>query len=138
MNTNNQDPPAPPRRIRLLCWFGIYVVAQLPLIPWVYHANAWLWLLFPMGMEYGLLCLVWEIIPRSILDAGGDQHNAQILQGCVGWVTAVLPWVTYVTHLICTLCIRRRRSFLILIWLLAGIVLFNTAGCAYFFHSPPE
>jgi hypothetical protein len=90
-----------------------------------------------MAMEWGFIGLVSWLVPRSVFDAGGNQHVAQILENFVWWVAAILPWATYVTHLICTLCVRKRRSFLILMWILIGIVLLNIASCAYFFHSPP-
>jgi hypothetical protein len=133
MNTDNEDRPAPSRGIRLLCWFGIYVAAQLPLIPWMYRFDRTLWPLFPMGMEWGLICLIGALVPRVIWEAGGDQF-----QYCAWWVAAVLPWVTYVVHFVCTLCVRNRRTFLTLVWILIGVVLFNTASCAYFFYAPPE
>jgi len=123
--------------VRLLWWFGIYLAAQLPLIPWALNIDWHLWPLFPMAMEWGFIGLVSWLVPRSVFEAGGNQHAAQILENCVWWVAAILPWATYVTHLICTLCVRKRRSFLILMWILIGIVLLNITSCAYFFHAPP-
>jgi hypothetical protein len=134
----NELRPTPSRGIRLLWWFGIYFAAQLPLIPWGYHLNWHLWPLFPMAMEWGFIGLVSWLVPRSVFEAGGNQNTAQILQICIWWVAIILPWATYVTHLIWTLCIRTRRSFLILIWILIGIVLLNIASCAYLFHAPPQ
>jgi len=49
----------------------------------------------------------------------------------------VLPWIAYVSHLIFSLCVRRQRTFLILMWILGVAVLFNLGGCADFLHSPP-
>jgi hypothetical protein len=91
-----------------------------------------------MAMEWGFICLIGWLVPRSLLDVGGNQHAEEILNYCLWLVAAILPWATYVTHLICTLCVRKRRSFLILVWILIGIVLLNIASCAYFLHSPPE
>ena len=124
----------PSIRTRLLCWFGIYFAAQLPLIPWALNINWQAWPLFPMAMEWGLIGLISWLVPRSLFDAGGNQP----LENCVWWVAAIFPWVTYIAHLICTLCVRKRRSFLILMWILIGIVLLNLASCAYFFQAPPE
>ncbi len=68
---------------------------------------------------------------------GGNQHAADILINFLWWVAMILPWATYVSHLVCTLCVRKRRSFLILIWILICVVLLNIASCASFFHAPP-
>ncbi len=120
----------------MLWWFGIYFVAQLPIIPWTL---AWwqMWLLFPMTMEWGFMGLMGSLIPKSVWQADGNQHAATILYNCAWTVAAILPWATYVTHCICTLCVRQRRSFLILMWILGGILILNLASCAYFIHAPP-
>jgi len=138
VKTDNQNRPAPSRTIRLLCWFGIYVAAQLPLVPWAYYIDWRLWPLFPMAMEWGFICLVSALVPRSLLEMGGNQYSADIVRYFLWWVAAILPWAAYFTHFTCTLFVRERRSFLILIWILIGIVLLNIASCAYFFHAPPE
>ena len=69
---------------------------------------------------------------------GGNQYAADILTYFLWWVAAILPWAAYVTHFTCTLFVRERRFFLILVWILIGIVLLNIASCAYFLHAPPE
>ncbi len=131
MKIDRRSRPAASRGIRLLLWFGIYFGAQIPLIPWTY--KAWqLWPFFPMTLEWGFGGLVAWLVPRNVWDAGGDR-----LRDCVWWVAAALPLI-YVVHLICTLCVQSRRSFLGFVWILIGILFLNIAGCAYFLHAPPQ
>ena len=139
MNFSSFDRPAPNRFIRLLWWFGIYLAAQLPLIPWALNMDWHLWPLFPMAMEWSFVCLVSALMPHMPNNPDGSiTATRQTIENFTWTVAIILPWATYVIHLIWTLCVRRRRSFLILIWILIGIVVLNVASCAYFFHAPPE
>jgi hypothetical protein len=53
------------------------------------------------------------------------------------FVTAelVLPWIVYIAHLIFSLCARKRQTFLILMWILCVVVLFNLGSCAYLLNE---
>ncbi len=91
-----------------------------------------------MAMEWGFIGVISWLIPTSFLAEGANQSAKEILESCVWWAAVIIPWVTYIAHFICTLCVRERRSFLVLIWILIGIVVLNLGSCAYFFHAPPE
>jgi hypothetical protein len=124
--------------IRLLWWFGIYFAAQLPLIPWALKMDWRLWPLFPMAMEWGFVCFVGALMPHMPNNPDGSiTSTRQAIENCIWTVAIIFPWATYISHFVCTLRVRKRRSFLILMWILGGILISNLASCAYFFHAPP-
>ena len=135
----NDSRPAPHRVIRLLLWFGIYFAAQLPLIPWGCKIDWHLWPLYPMTMEWSFVSLVTWLMPHMPNNSDGSiTSTRQAIETCIWTVGEIFPWATYVVHLICTLCVRKRRSFLILMWILIVIVALNFASCAYFLYAPPQ
>jgi len=125
-----KSPYSPSFGVRLLWWFGIYVVAQLTLIPWVWPPGL-IWLIFPTGMAWWLLLMTAPFTEWM--------HRFGSAVGEYGVIALmVLSWIVYVTHLIFSLCVRERRTFHILMWILGAIVLFNLGSCASFIHDPPQ
>ncbi|MCE0484438.1 MAG: hypothetical protein LV479_09395 [Methylacidiphilales bacterium] len=116
--------------VRLLWWFGVYVIAQLPLIPWVWRYPA-AWFNFPTGIAWPLFLLTERFIDWTHRFGSAASEYFVI-------ALMVLPWIVYAAHLIFSLYVRKRRTFLILMWILGVIVLFNLGSCAYFIHAPPE
>jgi cbb3-type cytochrome oxidase subunit 1 len=91
-----------------------------------------------MAMEWGIVCFVGVLTPHMSNNPDGSITIArQAFENCVWTVAIILPWAAYIIHFILTLCVRQRRSFLILMWILGGILILNLASCAYFFDSPP-
>jgi hypothetical protein len=136
MNAQGADgSPAPSPGIRLLWWFSIYVAAQLPLIPYViaggWERNDWVWLLFPQGMEWWLLYSTAWIVNQI-------NQTSQVAGTCFRIALMAFPWSLYAVHLFYSLRVRRRRTFLVFMWILGAITLFNLGSCADFLRNPPS
>ena len=136
MNEKMEMKNPPPLPVRLFWWFGIYIAAQLPLIPLLCLLNkgwprlSWDWFLFPTGMAWWLFILTsWlgNAIGR-VSHTAGEYYVLALM---------VLPWFGYAVHLFYSLRVSKRVTFLILMWILVGIVLFNLGSCASFLHDPP-
>jgi hypothetical protein len=92
-----------------------------------------------MAMEWGFVCFVGALMPHlSNYPDGSITSTRQAIENCIWAVAMIFPWATYISHFVCMLCVRKRRSFLILMWILGGILILNLASCAYFFHAPPK
>ncbi len=130
-NPSRQTEPAPRTRNRLLWWFGIYLAAQLPLIPLVLPLRGWMRFLFPTGMAWPLIYLTGGLLARigKVGSAYGEYFVITLM---------IVPWILYAVHLFLSLSVRSRRHFLILLWILGALVLFNLGSCAYFLHEPFE
>jgi hypothetical protein len=103
---SNYAPSVP---IRLLCWFGIYFVAQLPLI---YFAFAF-WM-FPLGLaSYIFPLLGW---------LGSLQLEKEI--------AATLAYTFYLWHLILSLAVRSKKIFWFLMIVLIIVVCLNFSSCS--------
>jgi hypothetical protein len=104
-----KPPYEPGFAFRLLLWFGIYIGAQLPLIP---YRQDWAW--FPMGLLGPFVYLANKITGAEI--------------ALPMWTLRVL-YIGYALHLIASLVVRRRKIFQLLIWILFVLVIFNLGGC---------
>jgi hypothetical protein len=123
--------------VRLLWWFGIFLAAQLPLIPlilWIHCNSGRIWFVFPMGLEWPFFLLTAWLVPQP----DPTTSFAQNLHYAYRIIMMVFPWAIYAVHLFLSLCIRERRHFLILMWILGAIVLLNLASCACFLYAPPQ
>lgn len=127
--------PAPSPTTRLLWWLGIYFAAQLPLLIYADKLKGWLWFAFPLGMGYPFSLLLAGVTPPWIGRAA--QTNGWI-GGFFELFPLALPFIIYLVHLILTCRVQKRRHFLLLMWILGAIVLFNLASCADFIRNPPE
>ena len=96
----------PPRRTRAAWWFGIYFVAQIPLISLIAG-----FYLFPIG-------LFRPLFPPD----GGDNAPSAFL-------VIVGPYVVYLMHLIASLNVRSRNIFQLLMVVLIVLVVLNLVGC---------
>jgi hypothetical protein len=95
---------SPSLEVRLRWWFGIYFVAQLPLVLYVAFEP-----LFPMGL-LGL----W-LSPKDL-----NIYFQTIL---------LYSYAFYIAHLILSLSLPSKRAFRILMVILIAAVLLNLAGC---------
>jgi len=100
---------APSIGVRLLCWFGIYFGAQLPLI---FFAFAF-WM-FPMG----LAAYLFSIFPRITVP---NQF--------INVTACTLAYAFYLIHLTLSLTVRNKRTFIVLMIILIIAVCLTLFGC---------
>jgi len=103
-----KSPYSPTLGVRLLCWFGIYFGAQLPL---VFFAFAF-WM-FPLGLATFIFPLLGGL--------GSLQLEKEI--------AATLAYTFYLWHLILSLTIRSKRIFVVLMVVLIIVVCLNLLSC---------
>jgi hypothetical protein len=97
----------PTRPVRLAWWFGIYFLAQLPLIKLIGG-----FYLYPMGLATFFL--------------QGMPENQRSSMAFLVFV----PYGIYLAHLIASLWARKAGTFIILMIVLIVLVTMNTAGCS--------
>jgi hypothetical protein len=91
-------------RKRLLCWFGIYLGFQLPLI-----------MMFPFFFNYP-----WGLDPYLAFTSGPDKPPFR-----------VFGYFVYLIHLALTMALPDKRAFRVLMIVLIIIVSLNTASCVH-------
>jgi predicted small secreted protein len=106
-------PYEPSVGTRLLWWFGIYFAAQLPLIFFI----PFFWA-FPLGLATYILFMFPSIEshPRS--------HPFAIE------LVYTLAYTFYLWHLILSLAVRSKRTFVVLMIILIIVVCLNLSSCS--------
>ncbi len=138
-NKENKDPeklsaevPAPSRRVRLVCWFGVYLTGCL-IVDYAYHWQVYFCpFLFPFGFAgitslfTSLLFQLWHVpLDSSEINVSPITSWMQV----VFWVFLVGGPVTYIVHLRQTWKATTRKQFHYLMFALVFLVCTNLIGC---------